>query len=78
MKRRELISIVISAAAYWPSFARGQSSGPTRLPIIGLLHNASLNYFAKFQNSVTEGLSEVGWTNGRNVQIEYRASRNVC
>ena len=72
MKRRQFISIVISAAAYCPSFAGGQSSQPTGLPVIGLLHSTSLNYFAKFQNSVSQGLKEVGWITGKNVQLEYR------
>ena len=72
MKRREFISLITSAAACWPLRVHAQSGEPNGLPTVGLLHSTSFNYFAKFQASVRQGLSEAGWTDGKNVQIEYR------
>ena len=72
MRRREFISLITSAAACWPLLAHAQSGEPNGLPTVGLLHSTSFNYFAKFQASVRQGLSEAGWTDGKNVQIEYR------
>jgi putative ABC transport system substrate-binding protein len=72
MRRREFISMITSAAACWPLRVHAQSSEPNGLPTVGLLHSTSFNYFAKFQDSVRQGLSEAGWTDRKNVQIEYR------
>jgi len=72
MRRREFISMITSAAACWPLLAHAQSGAPNGLPTVGLLHSTSFNYFAKFQASFRQGLSEAGWTDGKNVQIEYR------
>jgi putative ABC transport system substrate-binding protein len=72
MNRRQLISSAITAAVCWPCLARGQSSGATGLPIIGLLHSASPSYFAKFQDAVNRGLNEFGWVDEKNLRIEYR------
>ena len=72
MRRREFISMITSAAACWPLLAHAQSGEPNGLPTVGLLHSTSFNYFAKFQASFRQGLSEAGWTDGKNVQIEYR------
>jgi putative ABC transport system substrate-binding protein len=73
MRRRQFISALAGAATAWPSIARAQRRDPAPLPpTIGLLHSTSLNYFAKFQDSVRQGLSETGWTEGQGVRIEYR------
>jgi len=72
MRRRQFLAVLWGAAAPWPFVARAQPRDPTHPRIIGLLHSTSLDYFAKFQSSVEQGLSEAGWTEGKNVQIEYR------
>src|SRR5215470_499437 len=72
LKRREFITLLGGAAAAWPLAARAQQ--PSGMPRIGLL--------SVFAESDPEGqawireliqrLQELGWVNGRNVQIEFR------
>ena len=42
------------------------------MPVIGLLHSTTRNYFQHFLPAVRQGLRESGWTDGQNVAIEYR------
>ena len=67
MKRRDFIALV-GAAAAWPSFARAQPTVPT----VGYLGSASSELSAKAVRAFRDGLSEVGYVEGRNVTIEYR------
>jgi ABC-type uncharacterized transport system substrate-binding protein len=68
MRRRDFIAIVGSAAA-WPVAGRAQQSAA---PVIGFLSSASPvgwdNYLAAFRS----GLSSLGFTEGKNIAIEYR------
>src|SRR3984893_950626 len=73
MRRRDFIKVIGSTVA-WPLAARAQQ--PERMRRIGVLVSfsrddpdgqARLAAFAK-------GLQELGWTDGRNIRIEYRWS----
>ena len=71
MRRRELITLLGGAAAAWPLAARAQQ--PDRMRRIGALAGIEDDgegraRFASFQ----QGLQQLGWTHGRNVQIDYR------
>src|ERR1700746_442890 len=72
MRRREFIAGLGSAAA-WPVVGGGPQ--PDRMGRIGVLMNLatddpeSLTRIAAFH----QGLQEVGWNIGRNVQIDYRS-----
>ena len=70
MKRRELITLIGGATA-WPLAARAQQ--PERARRVGLLMNTGADLDQ--QNNVAVfvgGLQELGWTDGRNVQIDIR------
>src|SRR5262245_57875904 len=71
MRRREFITLLGGAAA-WPIMARAQQ--PERVRRIGVLMGYPEGD-PQAQANVTalrQGLREVGWTKGRNVQIDYR------
>ena len=72
MKRREFITLLGGAAAAWPLAVRAQQ--PERMRRIGVLMNlAADDPLAQARNAaLLQGLQELSWTVGRNVQIEYR------
>jgi putative ABC transport system substrate-binding protein len=71
MRRGEFITVLCGAAA-WPFAARAQQAGPMRR--IGVLMNLAADdpetrpRLAAFLH----GLQELGWTEGRNLRIDYR------
>ena len=71
MKRREFITLVSGAAA-WPLAARAQQ--PERVRRIGFL-SVVAESDPEIQAGIKElmqHLQELGWTSGRNVQIDFR------
>jgi putative ABC transport system substrate-binding protein len=72
MRRREFILALGGAAAAWPLAARAQE--PDRVKRIGvLLGHAVDDPESQARNTAfLRGLSELGWTVGRNVRIDYR------
>jgi putative tryptophan/tyrosine transport system substrate-binding protein len=72
MERREFITLLGGAAA-WPLAARAQQ--PERMRRIGILVGAAAAGEAEGQARVgafLQALALLGWTPGRNLQIEYR------
>jgi len=70
--RRELLAALGGAAAAWPLAARAQQ--PERVRRIGVLMNLASDD-AEGQARLAafhQGLQQLGWTVGRNVQIDYR------
>jgi len=68
MKRREFITLVGGAAAAWPRAARAQQ----KLPTIGYLGTAAAAAWAPWTAAFVQRLHELGWTDGRTVEIRYR------
>jgi putative tryptophan/tyrosine transport system substrate-binding protein len=69
MKRREFITLVGGAAVGWPPAALADQTG---IPVVGLLSIGSPDVYSPYLAAYREGLSETGFTEGRNVLIEYR------
>jgi putative ABC transport system substrate-binding protein len=75
MKRREFIALLGGAAAapsiLWPLAARAQ---PDRMRRIGVLMSLTKDDPEDEQRRTVleQGLQQLGWTQGRNIQIEYR------
>jgi putative tryptophan/tyrosine transport system substrate-binding protein len=71
MRRRDLL-LLGTAAIAWPTVARPQTSGGI-VPVIGFLGSASA---AAWQPGpllpVRRGLNETGFTEGKNIVVEYR------
>ncbi len=71
MRRRELITLLGSAAVAIPIGARAQQ------PAIGFLSSASRDFDNVYRlTPFRQGLSEIGYTEGRNVVIEYRGAEH--
>jgi putative ABC transport system substrate-binding protein len=70
MKRREFIALLGGAAAALPLAARGQQAG--KLPTIGFLGGSTAAAQSQWTSAFVQRLRELGWTEGRNVAIEYR------
>jgi hypothetical protein len=73
-KRREFITLLGGAAAAWPLAARAQQG--ERMRRVGILITLS-ERDPEAQARLTafrEGLRKLGWTEGRNLRIEYRLS----
>ena len=72
MRRRDFIAALGGAAASWPLAARAQP--PDGMRRIGVLMSQPAgDPVAQARNAAfLQGLQELGWTVGRNVQIEHR------
>ena len=72
--RRDFISLLGGAAAIWPVAARAQQA--ERMRRIGVLMNTAADdtVFQIRLGAFLQGLALLGWSIGRNVQIEIRWS----
>ena len=72
MRRREFITLLGGMAAAWPLAARAQQGDRVRrIDVIMALHEADPQ--AKvWLSRLTQGLSESGWADGRNLRMDVR------
>jgi putative ABC transport system substrate-binding protein len=73
MRRRDFIKVVAGSAA-WPFAARAQQNESKPLRRVAALMPYSANDpQAQDRNAAfLQGLQQLGWTVGQNVQIDYR------
>jgi putative ABC transport system substrate-binding protein len=71
MRRRNFITLLGSAAAAWPLAARAQQAGRL-LQITVWMARANDAEGLHRAAALREQLQALGWTNGRNVRIDYR------
>src|SRR6516225_5165663 len=76
MRRRDFITLVGGVAAAWPLSARAQQRKP--VPRVGVLMPYAANDpQAQARNAAfLQGLQQLGWSVGNNIQIDYRWSGN--
>ena len=72
MQRRDFITLIGGAAAAWPVAARGQPAGSARRVgwLVGL--GESDPEARRRTAAFVQQLEHLGWTIGRNIQIDYR------
>src|SRR5438132_5190529 len=71
MRRRKFITLLGGAAVAWPLAARAQQSERMRriFVLMGIANDAEAQARAV---ALHQGLQVLGWTMGRNIQIDYR------
>jgi putative ABC transport system substrate-binding protein len=76
MRRREFIALLGSAAAAWPLAARAQQ--PDKMRRIGVLMQFSADdpEGQRMVAALQQALQRLGWSEGRDVQIDIRWGRN--
>ena len=74
MRRREFIRLVSGAAAAWPFTVRAQQGD--RIRRIGVLTGTRADdlEFKARRAAFEQALQQLGWTQGRNVRIDYRSA----
>jgi putative ABC transport system substrate-binding protein len=69
IRRREFVGLLGGTAAAWPIAVRAQ---PSTMPVVGFLAPGETESMASRLAAFRQGLSETGFTEGRNLAIEYR------
>jgi putative ABC transport system substrate-binding protein len=73
MRRRDFITLLAGTAAAWPLAAGAQQ--PDRIKRVGILRGAFEGERVQASNkALLEGLAQLGWTEGRNLRIDYRSA----
>jgi putative tryptophan/tyrosine transport system substrate-binding protein len=71
MRRRDVLSLLGGAAVSWPVGARAEQPGRTRL--VAVLTGVADDQTGRARAAaLIQRLEELGWTDGRNMRLEYR------
>jgi putative ABC transport system substrate-binding protein len=69
MRRRDFVSGIAGSVALWPLTSLAQQA---KLPTIGFLGASTQANWSNWTAAFVQRLRELGWTEGRNVAVEYR------
>jgi len=69
IRRRQFITLLGGAAVTWPCTVRAQQA---TVPVIGLLGSGTAAAQSEWTAAFVQRLRELGWSEGRNISIEYR------
>jgi putative ABC transport system substrate-binding protein len=72
VKRRDFITLLGGAAVAWPLAARAQQAERMRRIAVLMGWSESDPQFRSWIDTFVEGLAQLGWVDGRNVQINVR------
>ena len=72
MRRRDFISLIGGATAAWPVVARAQQTEPVRRVGVLMAYAENEPEAQSFVGAFVTGLDKLGWTEGRNLRIDYR------
>jgi len=70
MRRRDFISLLSSAAIAWPHVVKAQVAA--KRPLVAVLVAVSSTAAARYVSGFPQGLQELGYIDGRNIDIVYR------
>jgi putative ABC transport system substrate-binding protein len=71
MRRREFIRGIVGCAAAWPFAARAQQAGQMRRIGVLMAFAEGDHEGQAWVNAFRDGLQKLGWSEGRNIQIDY-------
>ena len=70
MNRRDFITLLGGVAVTWPLAARAQQGERKRRIGVLMAHAENDAEFHDYLSAFREGLQKLGWTEGRNIQID--------
>ena len=73
MRRRQFVALLGIGVLAWPSAAAAQQA-ERRLPRIGYLRLSPANQSQREEDAFRQGLRDLGYVEGQNIQIEYRST----
>src|SRR5436190_727716 len=68
MRRRDFITL-LGGAGTWPLVARAQQAA---MPVVGVMSPLSVATAARNLAALRQGLRDLGYSEGRNINIHYR------
>jgi putative tryptophan/tyrosine transport system substrate-binding protein len=78
LKRRSFLTLLGGAAVAWPLAARAQQLNPVRRIGVLMPYGENDPVATAWLSAFTQGLAELGWTDGRNLRMDVRwAAGNV-
>jgi putative ABC transport system substrate-binding protein len=69
MRQRDFLALIASVAVAWPLAVAAQQPA---IPVVGFLDSSSPEVFVPYVAAFRRGLNEAGFTEGRNLAIEFR------